>query len=367
MLTIIGTGEFFRQWTMDNGRWKKNVQCFSIVHCPSSIVFSFFFLVKSAKICVFHLRKSAGNASIITLLFLCILTSCHGVDKKEETPAEVQRPKAQVTATSVSFGDMNEQVPLSAITAYVQRNMMTAPIPCFLLEVKVKLGQSVKKGEVLYVLESKEHKALGDAFKDDPSLAHLGIITVQAPINGIVTVLDRQQVGDYVTEGNPLCTITENNSVVFQLNVPYEYNRLTHVGESYTIVLPDKRQIRAKLTLPLTTVMPTAQTQQFWLKPESEMFFPEGLIATVMLTLNHKSNTQTLPKECILSDELLKDFWVMKMINDSTAVKTPVKLGMRNLQAVEITEPKFDVKDKILSDGNYGLSDTAAVKIMGDK
>ncbi len=311
-------------------------------------------------------NKQYYKMKFIGILFLFMILSCKTADKKEE-PAPAQQPKAQVTATAVSFGDMSEQVPISAVTAYVQRNMVTAPIPCFLSEVKIKLGQTVKKGDVLYVLESKEHKALGDAFKDDPTIAHLGVITIQAPISGIITVLDRQQPGDFVTEGNPLCTITDNNSVVFQLNVPYEYNRLTHVGEFYTIILPDKRQIRAKLTLPLTTVAPTTQTQQFWLKPETNIFLPEGLIATVMLTLNQKSHTQTLPKACILSDELLKDFWVMKMINDSTAVKTPVQLGMRNLQQVEIVSPKFNEKDKILSDGNYGLSDTAAVSILSDK
>ena len=309
--------------------------------------------------------KIVNLKSFIFCLFsiTLLLSSCKSKDKKEEAATADAQPKAQVTATGVSFGDMSEQVPLSAVTAYVQRNMITAPIPCFLMTVKIKLGQTVKKGEVLYVLESKEHKALGDAFKDDPSLANLGKITITAPISGIVTVLDRQQVGDYVTEGNPLCTITENSSIVFQLNVPYEYNSLTHIGEYYTIVLPDKKQIRAKLTLPLTTVTPTAQTQQYWLKPDAQIFLPEGLIATVMLTLNHKSNSQMLPKECVLSDELLKEFWVMKMINDSTAVKIPVQLGMRNLQQVEITNPKFNAKDKILSDGNYGLADTAAVKL----
>ncbi len=341
MLTIIGTGKK-GFWTLDVGRWtldKKILVILSKVQSPKSkVLFCFLFLI-----------------------------ACKNAAPKEDAPAADVQPKAQVTVAAVTIGDMNEQVPLSAVTAYVQRNMVTAPIPCFLMEVKIKLGQSVHKGEVLYVLESKERKALGDTFKDDPSLANLGKITIEAPISGIVTVLDRQQVGDYVTEGNPLCTITDNNSVVFQLNVPYEYTALTHIDSYYTILLPDKKQIIAKLTRPLTTVLPTTQTQQYWLKPDTQMFLPEGLITTVMLTLNHKSNTQMLPKECVLSDELLKDFWVMKMINDSTAVKIPVQLGMRNLQQVEITNPKFNEKDKILSDGNYGLADTAAVKILSDK
>ena len=285
-------------------------------------------------------------------------------EKKEEAAAEEPKPRAQVTVAAATTGNMTDQVPLSAVTAYLQRNNVTAPVPCFLAEVKVKLGQTVQKGDILYELESKERKALGNSFPEDSTLARLGKITIQAPISGIITVLDRQQVGDYVAEGNPLCTITENQSVIFQLNVPYEFNRLTRIGETYSVILPDKRQIRAKLTLPLSTVNVQAQTQQFWLKPEGSIFLPEGLIATVMLTVNQKGNAQIVPKECVLSDELLKNFWVMKLIDDSTAVKVPVQLGMKNGQQIEITKPTFSSKDLILTSGNYGLEDTTSVRIV---
>ena len=289
--------------------------------------------------------------------------ACHST-KTEESATDDIKPHAQVSVVSVSTGGMSDQVPLSAVTAYLQRNNVAAPIPCFLSKVKVKLGQMVQKGDVLYELESKERKALGNAFPEDSLLTQLGKITIKAPISGIITVLDRQQIGDYVAEGSPLCTITENQSVVFILNVPYEFNRLTRVGETYSVILPDKRQINAKLTLPLSTVNAQAQTQQFWLKPETSIFLPEGLIATVMLTVKQKGNAQIVPKDCVLSDELMKDFWVMKLIDDSTAVKVPVQLGMKNGQAIEITNPLFNAKDRLLSSGNFGLADTTLIQII---
>ena len=303
--------------------------------------------------------------SAFCLFFVLILRGSTACRHAAEAPPTFEIvPKAQVTVAHISTGNMLEQVPLSAVSAYVQRNVVTAPVPCFLAVVRVKLGQTVRKGDVLYELESKERKALGNAFDSDTTFARLGKITIYAPINGIITTLDRQQTGDYVAEGSPLCTITENQSIVFQLNVPYEYNRFTHLGNHYTIILPDKRLIQAQLTLPLTTVNPLAQTQQFWLKPDGQIFLPEGLIATVMLTLNQKGNAQMLPKEAVLSDELLKDFWIMKLIDDSTAVKIPVVLGMKNVQQVEIVSPKFSSQDAILTTGNYGLADTAAVRVV---
>jgi len=49
------------------------------------------------------------------------------------------------------------------------------------------------------------------------------------------------------------------------------------------------------------------------------------------------------------------------MINDSTAVKIPVTTGIERGDTVQIISPQFLPNDKILSGGNYGLSDTAFV------
>ena len=80
--------------------------------------------------------------------------------------------------------------------------------------------------------------------------------------------------------------------------------------------------------------------------------------------INQKGNAQILPKDCVLSDELMKDFWVMKLIDDSMAVKVAVRLGMKNGQKVEITNPRFNSKDRILSSGNFGLADTTLIQIV---
>jgi hypothetical protein len=53
----------------------------------------------------------------------------------------------------------------------------------------------------------------------------------------------------------------------------------------------------------------------------------------------------------------------MKMMNDSTAIKVPVKKGIENDGKVEITAPVFSNKDRIVVSGNYGLSDTARVVV----
>ena len=65
----------------------------------------------------------------------------------------------------------------------------------------------------------------------------------------------------------------------------------------------------------------------------------------------------------MLTDETQSQFWVMRLLNDSTAVKVPVTVGTQEKENVEIKKPLFSARDKILLSGNFGLDDTAAVKI----
>jgi hypothetical protein len=77
-----------------------------------------------------------------------------------------------------------------------------------------------------------------------------------------------------------------------------------------------------------------------------------------------KTSAATLPKNSVLSNETQSEFWVMKMINDTIAVKVPVKKGLESGDSVEIVSPEFSPKDKILLSGNYGLPDTALVTVQ---
>src|SRR5258708_15403811 len=48
------------------------------------------------------------------------------------------------------------------------------------------------------------------------------------------------------------------------------------------------------------------------------------------------------------SDEMMEKFWVMKLINDSTAIKVDVKPGTMNKDLVEILDPRFNKGDQFL-------------------
>ncbi|MDB5009573.1 MAG: hypothetical protein JWQ06_362 [Mucilaginibacter sp.] len=298
----------------------------------------------------------------IVLTFSIMLAACH---TSPDTNQNTVKPKTNVQITEIREGKISDDLVLSATSIYLRRNSVTSSIAAFITKVYVKLGDHVQKGQIMYLMESKERKALGgDISKIDASLNGFGLIEVKAPASGIITTFDKQQTGEYVLEGTQLCTIAENNFLAFQINVPYEYINIVKPGKKCVITLPDLTTHSATITTPLASMNAIAQTQTLLAKPDKSIFLPENLLAKVQISQTKSGQQQVLPRSCILSDELLKQFWVMKMQNDSIAVKVPVTLGSKNTLEIEVISPKFHSGDRILSSGNYGLADTALVNVI---
>lgn len=298
----------------------------------------------------------------LSIAFILAMSACSRPSTLENMTLEA---KVSVEVTGLSKGIVKDELTLFANTLYLKRNVVTTPIPAFITQVFIKLGEPVKKGQVLYLLETKERRALGSqAVIPDSSFVSFGKITIKASASGIISTLDKQQIGDYVLEGAQLCTIAESSALAFAVNVPFEFTAFAKAGMKCSLVLPDNSRHPATFTTPLTTMNSLAQTQTILAKSDDTMFLPENLIVKVIVNKNVEAKQQVLPKACVLSDEMMEKFWVMKLLNDSTAVKIWVTPGIRNRESVEIMEPIFKVDDKFLITGNYGLPDTARVTVL---
>jgi hypothetical protein len=146
--------------------------------------------------------------------------------------------------------------------------------------------------------------------------------------------------------------------------VPFEQNKHAAIGTNCEIVLPDSTRIQGTIISKLSAIDAVSQTQSFVVKPRTNAQLPENLTAFVQLSESTKVSTQIADKNCVLTDETMQNYWVMKLINDSTAVKIPVKPGIVTDSQVEILSPLFDKLDRLINTGNYGLPDTALVNII---
>jgi multidrug efflux pump subunit AcrA (membrane-fusion protein) len=305
----------------------------------------------------------------INLFFACCLLvvafACKSKEAKsddeEVAPEDVRTP---VTITSVETTPLNDYVELNATSSYQQSNFIKASANGYLKSVNVKLGKMVHAGQLAFTLQTKEANALGNTInKLDPSFNFSGIISIKSSANGYIQSLDHQ-VGDYVQDGEQLAVLADSKSFGFILNLPYELRPFVSTGKTLQIDLPDGSHLNGVVSNIMPNVDSASQTQNVLIKVNSTKTIPQNLIVKVRIVKNQKTNAVSLPKQAVLTDESQNNFWVMKMIDSITAVKVPVVKGLETTDRVEILRPQFSTNDKILLTGNYGLPDTAKVKIM---
>jgi hypothetical protein len=64
-----------------------------------------------------------------------------------------------------------------------------------------------------------------------------------------------------------------------------------------------------------------SQTQRAYVHISSNEIFPENLNVRVNFSEPSAKESYVLPRAAILTNETMQEFWVMKLINDSTAIK----------------------------------------------
>lgn len=267
-------------------------------------------------------------------------------------------PRTSVTLTQVSYGTIANDITVSATTAYLKKSVVSAPIAGFIVRGSIEPGIRVGRGQSLFTIETKEHRALQGADNILPN----GYTAVRTGVGGVVTEV-MQQPGSYVTEGAPLCTIAEIGSFVFELNVPPEQMRYFKPGRRCVVQLPDGTSVTAVVGEPLAIMNAESQVQQLVAYARTK-FLPEGM--NVKVTVNTSSNSgrqMLLPKAAVQSDDYLQHFWVMKLANDSTAVKVSVTVGNSNADYIEVNSPALSPSDRIILTGGYALENNARVTV----
>jgi multidrug efflux pump subunit AcrA (membrane-fusion protein) len=83
----------------------------------------------------------------------------------------------------------------------------------------------------------------------------------------------------------------------------------------------------------------------------------------VRIPMKQKTNAICLPLAAIQTNETQDDFWVMKMANDSLAVRVPITVGSQNDSLKEVLSG-IGLNDKIIVQGGYRLADSSLVSIQ---
>ncbi|MBV9963860.1 MAG: HlyD family efflux transporter periplasmic adaptor subunit [Parafilimonas sp.] len=303
----------------------------------------------------------------IRILAVCFFVyafyACKSKGGAGEEDVSPEDAVSEVTVTHPTQSNINETVELNATSAFTLKTFVKANAIGYLQSSNIKIGDYVSKGQTLFTIKTKEAVALGNTINNlDTSLHFEGVTRIKSPISGYVTQLT-YTAGSYVQDGEQLAEITDKSSFAFLLDLPYELKPYLPQNKILLLHLSDSTVLRGYIQSALPTLDSVAQTQRYIIKVNTDKLIPENLIAKVQLLKQQLINVTLLPKAAVLSNEEQTEFWIMKLLNDSVAVKTDIKKGIESDGNIQVIEPALNDSDIIILTGNYGLSDTAKVKI----
>ncbi len=294
--------------------------------------------------------------SIYIPVFIMIFLACNN---KVKTTSE-KKAAITVETTLVQQTDIKEYLTFNGVTRYQKKENIRANVTGYISHMNFKIGDRINKGQLFASVRTKEQDALKDAVKIDSSLSKfISPIVIRSNVTGVISELNITS-NDYIAEGDILTLVVQPNSLVIQVNVPYEYEDYVSIGTLCEIALQNGETIIAKITGSLPSIDPVAQSQIFLIAlPDSDL--PENLNVQVKTVYREAANAISIPKSALQTNELLTKYWVMKVVQDSLAIKQSVLPMLRNDSLVQIAPGLLKVKDVIITEGAYQMQDSTIV------
>ncbi len=308
---------------------------------------------------MYHRNKlSAGIIIIVAVFLMSLLNSC---GKQSDSGGE-EFTGSPVQITHPSFTNMTEYLNLNATTVFLNKEIVRATFQGFIVKVYKNIGDKVIPGDLLFRLRTKEMAGADTTLVNLGGKMFTGVIDIKANSNGVLTELD-YHTGDFVTDGEQIAVISNPSTLRVKLNVPFEDVPKVRIGGGCEIELPDGLNVNGIIVKSIPAVDPVAQTQAFLIKTAEGQNIPENLNVTVKIPVKVFKGTAVLPKSSIVTNVTEDTFWIMKLLNDTTAVRVDISKGVENDSVAQILSPKLTASDRIVLTGAYGLPDTAKVEI----
>ena len=307
--------------------------------------------------------KMKRNIFLMGVIFNLLFTSCNSKNKDEYKISNTVQ--TAVTYTQPTVRDFTDYIQLNGNTQFQRKLVLRASITGYIVSMNWKTGDHISNGTLFCSIKTKEQDALKGVDIREPSLKQFQKpLNVFANASGIFTAVNYSD-GDFINEGDILATITDPSSLVLVVNVPYEYHQFVYKGRSCSVKFPDGKMIRSVIQEEVPTVDAVSQTQSFLIRFPGNQLLPENMNLIVHIPIKQKKAAFSLPLEAIQTNETQDDFWVMKLVNDSLAIKVPIIVGLQNDSLREIISG-IGSADKIIVKGAYGLSDSSIVKVQSE-
>jgi len=296
---------------------------------------------------------------ILTWVLLFFFISCSVRINEEES---VIKPRVDVMVTHPVVKDVELTEEFQGITRYIQSIGIRAHIKGIITKVNVSLTDKVIEKQPLFEIKPREASLLESA-EINSEFIKSSADTVFAFSPGIVSQIN-VQTGDFVQEGDLLANCIDQRSLRVIVYVPLETNVAKLHNQSCKVYLPNGNIFTGIIGASLPSVNETDQTSAFLVKLNSNVQLAENIHVKIKIKTGKVKDGIFLPNTAIYGNEEQNHFWILKIQNDSIAVRIPVQKGIIDDNLVQVSGIGINVYNRFLYKGGYALPDSALVNIV---
>jgi multidrug efflux pump subunit AcrA (membrane-fusion protein) len=305
-------------------------------------------------------KNSIKIITFIIIFFIpLILISC----SSDQSNTEIVSGGTPVQITHPVIMDLKDYLKLNANTIFLNKEIVRASFQGYIEKIYKNIGDEVNPGDVLFRVKTKESAAADSMQINIGNKIFAGSVLIKAKTKGVLTELNYHN-GDFISDGEQIAAVSNPSSLRIRLNVPFEDAQKIKIGQNCEINLPGGDNLSGRIDKSVPSVDPTSQTQAFLIKLLKYRELPENLNVFVKIPFRTFKNALVLPKSSIMTNVTEDTFWIMKLVNDTTAIRIDVNRGIETDSLFQILSPKLNLSDMIISSGSYGLPDTAKVEIV---
>ncbi|HLX13570.1 MAG TPA: efflux RND transporter periplasmic adaptor subunit [Bacteroidota bacterium] len=318
--------------------------------------------------------------SIFASLAAFSIIACNREQPPDSTPQVV----VDVKVAPIQSGSIDETVNATGSTVIRREYQLRSPIAGIISSFALYNGDSVKHGQTVAVLRTKESEAsiLGakellrtattPAQKQEAENAlkmaeqSTSSVAVTAPFDGILSNKSKSE-SEVVSEGDQFATIIDPASIIFVADIPSSsINRIKE--DQHAVVRFSNRRSKSydgivhRIEPLVNPADQTARVQIVFSGSGSDL--SGSLFGDVSIIVGHRQKILLVPASAVLHDDENNTTGIVLVGADSLAHKIDIAVGAKRDSLVEITAAGIAEGNLVIVQGQYGLQDSTRVRVV---
>ncbi|MBE0651684.1 MAG: hypothetical protein IH595_12705 [Bacteroidales bacterium] len=298
--------------------------------------------------------------NLVWVLVIVLTTTACKQNNNSESDTKLPLPTVKVGSPVVQDKIVYEH--FRAVSRYLQDVNFRSRTEGVVTKVFTRPGDEIRVGQPLFIIKPVELTALEKSGSLSKGM-YSSSDTIYSDQNALTNMVSVQE-GDYVQPGSLLASAFKKNSLVAMTYIPFNKVPSIKKNTPCSVIIPGQKPVDSYFKRPLFIADTVTQTQPFIVPLPSNLQLSAGMNLQVSFKEREIHQGIFVPRDAVLTNEEETSFWLMKMTNDTTAVKVPVTVGLLSEKNVEILSGAVKPGDRIVTQGAYGLPDTAYVKIV---